>query len=328
MVACCSDWNGTLQESVERSRPHIEVRALYQGAACIRQLVAHDEQMTPEVATGVRTAADLLQASALTLGTPVADETDTRNAQIRAIHRRRPMWESPEEWDHGCHDTCQDDSHPHGKVIGYICDHCQEWDEAAQAVVHQSWPCKTMRAMDGPAPPELAYMLSLIAGTALGRHVDRTTGMTFWALAQDAMRLRNQVAWLHFRYGLYEPADQCGCDKDDEQAWEANHFEGDDGAHLCRLGTVLYVCYTCRDEEGERVPWQCDTAGAAGLLDDSITSRYEPRQGDPFETWLRRQRDRHPENSATWAAVGELMHAYRVNADAAIPLAAGTQGAR
>jgi len=326
-VTCCPNWNGSLIGHVEESRPYIETRALALAASVIRDLILREgDSFHPEAVKGMQTAADLVRSGSLTLGAPIAGDTDIRNAQIRAVHRRRPMWADPEEWDHNCPDMCEDASHPHGKVVGYVCAECRDWDEVAQTMTHRPWPCRTIQALDGQGSPNFARFLALLSGTALGHHVERTTGATFQALAEDALHFRGRVAWLHYRYGLYETADQCRCNRDRDVTWDANHFEADDGGvWLCRLGTVQYVCYTCRDEEGNRVPWVCDTAVAAGLLDDSITCRMPPALGDAFEDWLLRQRDQLAKDGAERAVLDNLLSRYRFHAETGTPLSASAQ---
>jgi hypothetical protein len=47
---------------------------------------------------------------------------------------------------------------------------------------------------------------------------------------------------------------------------------------------------------------------------------HQPRRGDEVEAWLKAERDEYAHGGLTWSAISNLIDAYRMHADASVPL--------
>ena len=77
---------------------------------------------------------------------------------------------------------------------------------------------------------------------------------------------------LHRKYTYYGLEDSCP-DTTDEHREEHHHETSDDiGEFYCdQMPTGDVVCIHCRDVDGDRVEWPCETAKALGLSEGSET---------------------------------------------------------
>lgn len=75
-----------------------------------------------------------------------------------------------------------------------------------------------------------------------------------------------QVRAIHRKYTYYDLEDSCP-DTTDEHREEHHHEASDDiGEFYCdQMPTGDVCCGTCRDVNGDRVPWPCPTAVSLGL---------------------------------------------------------------
>ena len=74
-----------------------------------------------------------------------------------------------------------------------------------------------------------------------------------------------EAAKLHRKYSYYDLEDSCP-DTTDEHREEHHHESDEIGEFYCdQMPTGDVCCDTCRDVNGDRVDWPCETAKALGL---------------------------------------------------------------
>jgi len=80
-----------------------------------------------------------------------------------------------------------------------------------------------------------------------------------------------EAAKLHRKYTYYDLEDSCP-DTIDEHREEHHHEASDDiGEFYCdQMPTGDVCCGTCRDVNGDRVPWPCPTAVSLGLNEGEV----------------------------------------------------------
>lgn len=103
-----------------------------------------------------------------------------------------------------------------------------------------------------------------------------------------------EAAKLHRKYTYYELEDSCP-DTTDEHREEHHHESDEIGEFYCdQMPTGDVCCGTCRDVNGDRMDWPCDTIQALDGAPESETApeNYEPKcngacvvSGGPVTNW-------------------------------------------
>lgn len=85
-----------------------------------------------------------------------------------------------------------------------------------------------------------------------------------------------EVAKLHRKYTYYDLEDSCP-DTTDEHREEHHHESDEIGEFYCdQMPTGDVACDNCRDVNGDRMDWPCDTARLLGLNEGENDERIQP----------------------------------------------------